>query len=113
MVDQNHNEYQGVVIFCIAIYFLKKHSCPTTELRKILTENTILEHQNKKQKLQILEALHIRNMQPKLNQIDFQTSSNVLKCLWLLTLFIETNSKTKRYSIQQYRRSSNKVVMYI
>ena len=46
---------------------LKKHSYPTTELRKILTENTtILEHQNKKQKLQILEALHIRNMQPKL-----------------------------------------------
>ena len=34
---------------------LKKHSCPTTELRKILTDNTtILEHQNNKQKLQIL-----------------------------------------------------------
>ena len=30
---------------------LKKHSCPTTELRKILTENTILEHQNYKQNL--------------------------------------------------------------
>ena len=42
---------------------LKKHSCPTPELRKILTNNTtILEHQNNKQKLQILEALHIRNM---------------------------------------------------
>ena len=51
---------------------LKKHSCPTTELRKIITENTtILEHQNNKQKLQILEALHIRNMQPKLNRINF------------------------------------------
>ena len=37
---------------------LKKHSCPTTQLRKILTDNTtILEHQNNKQKLQILEAL--------------------------------------------------------
>ena len=61
---------------------LKKHSCPTTQLRKILTDNTtILEHKNNKQKLQILDALHIRNMQPKLNRINFQTSANVLKCL--------------------------------
>ena len=60
---------------------LKKHSCPTTELQKILKENTILEHQNKKQKLQILEALYIRNIQPKLNRINFETSANVLKCL--------------------------------
>ena len=36
---------------------LKKHSCPTTEFQKILTEKTILEQQNNKQKLQILEAL--------------------------------------------------------
>ena len=61
------------------------HNClfpkyfPTTEVRKILTENTtILEHQNNKQKLQILEALHFRKMQPKLNRINFQTSANVL-----------------------------------
>ena len=61
---------------------LKKHSCPTTQLRKILTDNTtIFEHQNNKQKLQILEALHIRNMQPTLNRINFQTSANVLECL--------------------------------
>ena len=61
---------------------LKKHPCPTIELRKILTENTtIFEHQNNKQKLQILEALHIMNIQPKLNRINFQTSANVLKCL--------------------------------
>ena len=61
---------------------LKKHSCPTTVLWKILTDNTtILEHQNNKQKLQILEALHIRNMQPTLTWINFQTSTNVFKCL--------------------------------
>ena len=61
---------------------LKKHSCPTTELQKILTENTtILEQQNNKQKLEILKALHIRNIQPKLNRIKFETSANVLK--WL------------------------------
>ena len=61
---------------------LKKHSCPTTQLRKILTDNTtILDHQNNKQKLQILEALYIRNLQPALNRINFQTSANVLKCL--------------------------------
>ncbi len=45
----------------------KKHLCPTTQLRKILTDNTtILGRQNDKQKLQILEALHIRNLQPTL-----------------------------------------------
>ena len=73
---------------------LKKHSRPTSQLQKILTDNTtILEHQNNKQKLQILEALHIRNMQPKLSRINFQTSVNVLKCLELLTLIIETHLK--------------------
>ena len=48
----------------------------------ILTDNTIiLEHQKNKQKLQILEALYIRNMQPTLNRINFQTRANVLICL--------------------------------
>ena len=55
---------------------------PTTELRKILTENTtILQQQNNKPKLQILEAVLIRNIEPKLNRINFETSANVLKCL--------------------------------
>ena len=61
---------------------LKKYSCPTTEFRKIITENTtILEQQNNKQKLQILQALHVRNVQPKLNGINFETSVNILTCL--------------------------------
>ena len=48
----------------------------------MFTENTtILEHENNKQKLEILKALHIRNIQPKLNRINFETSANVLKCL--------------------------------
>ena len=73
---------RGELIYVLSIVVhLKKHSCPTTQLRKILTDNTILEHQNNKQKLHILEALHIRNMQPALNRINFQTSANVLKCL--------------------------------
>ena len=59
---------------------LKKHTYPTTELRKILTENTILEQQNSKQKLQVLEALHIRNMHTKFDKINFEISANVLKC---------------------------------
>ena len=93
---------------------LKKHSCPTTELRKILTENaTILKHQNNKQKLQILEALHIRKIQPKLNRTNFQTNANVLKCLWLLSLY-RNEFKSKRYTRQWHRQSSSyKVVMYI
>ena len=47
--------------------------------------------ENNKQKLQILEALHIRNLQPTLNRINFQTSANVLKCLYLLALNIESH----------------------
>ena len=46
-----------------------------------INNTTILEHQNNKQNLQILEALHIRNLQPALNKINFQTSANVFKCL--------------------------------
>ena len=39
-------------------------------------------------------------------------------CMYLyickyLSLFIETDSKSKRYTIQRYKRSSYKVVMYI
>ena len=45
-----------------------------------IKENSYLEHQYK-QNLQILEALHIRNIQPKLNRINFETSADVLKCL--------------------------------
>ena len=60
---------------------LKKHSCLKIELRKILTENTILEQQNNKQKLQILKALNIWNIQAQLYRINVKTSANVLKCL--------------------------------
>ena len=49
-------------------------------LQYIYNNTKILEHQNDKQKLQILEALHIRNMQLTLNRINFQTSANVLIC---------------------------------
>ena len=43
---------------------------PNNRITEILTENTtISEHQNNKQKLQILEALRIRNIQPKLTEL--------------------------------------------
>ena len=48
----------------------------------MLTENTaILKQENNKQKLQILEVLHIRNKHPKLNGITFESSASVLKCI--------------------------------
>ena len=73
---------RGELIYVLSIVVYIPSTCPTTQLRKILTDNTtILKHQNNKQKLQILEALHIRNLQPTLNRIHFQTSANVLKCL--------------------------------
>ena len=94
-ISDNNNIYVGLTSTTLSrrltmllsdtssiVQHLKKHSYPTTELRKILTDSTtILEHQNNKQKLQVLEAIHIRNMQPTLNRIDFQTSANVFKCL--------------------------------
>ena len=51
-----------------------------------ITENTnenttILEERNDKQNLLIVEVLHIRNIQPKLNSNNFETSANVHKCL--------------------------------
>ena len=95
MADNDNNIYAGLTSTTLSkrltlhlsdtssiAQHLKKHSCPTTKLRKILTDNTItLEHQNNTQKLQILEALHIRNTQMKLNRINLKTSANVLKCL--------------------------------
>ena len=85
-------------------------TCPTTEFQKILTK-TILEQQNEKQNLQILKILCIRNIQPKLNIINFETSANVLECVLWLTLFIETNLKSKCYT--SINAHSYKIVMYI
>ena len=68
---------------------LKKHSCPTAQLRKILTDNTtILEHQNNKQKLQILEALHIRNLQPTLNIYIYIYIYIYISFVWVTFSFI-------------------------
>ena len=49
--------------------------CTTPTSQQIFIK---FEHQNNKQKLQILEVIHIRNIQPKLNRITFKTSANVL-----------------------------------
>ena len=93
-ISDNNNIYVGLTLTTLSrrltmhlsdtssiAQHLKTHSCPTTELRKILTDHTTLKHQNNKQKLKILEVLHIRNMQPTLNRITFQTSAIVIKCL--------------------------------
>ena len=40
---------------------------------------TLLEQENNKQKLQILEALHIRKKLPKLKRINFESSTGVQK----------------------------------
>ena len=58
-----------------------------------MDNTTILEHQNNKQKLQILEALHIRNMQPTLNRINFQNSAT--------DTIYRNPIKSKRYNPQR------------
>ena len=55
---------------------LKKHSCPITVFREILTDNTtILEELNCKPRLQIFESLNIRNKSPDASKIKFETST--------------------------------------
>ena len=60
---------------------LKNIPVQTLNFGKFLLKTTILEKQNHKQKLQILEVFHIRMKQPKLNKINFESSTNVLKCI--------------------------------
>ena len=57
---------------------LKKHSSQQLNFGKFIPKTTILEQQNNTQKLQTIEALHIRNIQPKLNRINFETSANIV-----------------------------------
>ena len=47
---------------------LKTHSIPKSKFRKILVENTtIIAHKINKLRLQILEALHVKNKKKKKN----------------------------------------------
>ena len=84
-IPDNNNIYVGLTLTTLSrrltmhlsdtssiAQHLKKHSCPTTQLRKILTDNTILEYQNNKQKLQILEALHIETCNQHLIELIFK-----------------------------------------
>ena len=57
----------------------KLHSCPHSNYRNILTENTHILHKEKK--LQILEALYIKQYKPSFSKINFQCSTHILKCL--------------------------------
>ncbi len=93
-ISENNNIHVGLTSTTLSRR-LTMHLSDTSSIAQHLKKNihaqqqnygnflpkTILEHQNNKQKLQILEALHIRNIQPKLNRINFETSANVLKCL--------------------------------
>ena len=86
--------------------FFTVTKCTTIIFVKTYSPLILIKKKQKQKTYYILEALHIRNIQPKLNRINFETNVNVLKCLLLLTLFIETNSKSKCYTIQHCRRSS-------
>ena len=102
-ISENNNIYVGLTSTTLSsrltmylfytssiVQHRQKHSSLKTEFWKILIENTaVLEQQNNKQKLQILEALHIRKKRPKLNWINFESRTIVLKSLLLLPLLIE------------------------
>ena len=74
-ISDDNNIYVGLISITISgtssiEQNLHKHSCTTTEFRKFFTENTTTsEQQNDKQKIQIHEEQHMRNLQPKLNRI--------------------------------------------
>ena len=65
----------------IAHHLKKKIHAQQENYGKFLPKTTIFEHQNNKQKLLILVALHIRNILPKRNRINFEARANVLTCL--------------------------------
>ena len=72
----------NLIILLFYLTYLNERLLPNyTHTHVCVCVCVCVEHQNDKQKLQILEALHIRNMQLTLNRINFQTSANVLKCL--------------------------------
>ena len=59
---------------------LKTHSIPKSKFRKILVENaTIMAHKINQLYLQILEALHMKTKELKINRINFENSDDVLK----------------------------------
>ena len=65
----------------IAVHF-KSHSLPKYKFRKILIENsTILAHEIKKTRLQILEAQNIKTKTPIINKINLENCGNVSKHL--------------------------------
>lgn len=52
---------------------IAQHSCPHSQFREILIDNTsILHHENKKQKLQILEALSYQKKITADNKINYK-----------------------------------------
>ena len=61
---------------------------------------------------QLSNCIHIYT-QPKPHRINFKTSANVLKCLELLTLFIEQIRKVNATQHNSTNAHSYKVVMYI
>ena len=63
----------------------------------------ILEHQNKKQKLQVPEAPYTSNIEPKLNRINFET---VLMYLNVFSSWSNLKKKQiRKANVTQYKRS--------
>lgn len=61
---------------------LKKHGCQHSQFRNIMVENTkILQTDSNVRRLKVLEALYIKVRQPKINNINYESSKNILKCL--------------------------------
>ena len=84
---------------------LKKHSCPTTQLRKILTDNTtILENQNNKKNYRFSKHYLLKTCNRHLIELIFKS---VL--MYLNVLATDTNYrnpfKSKRHNLQRQRRS--------
>ena len=76
-------------IFCLHI-FISILSNRHKYASKILTNSTIiLEQQNSKKRLQILEAQHIRNKSTNFNKNNLETGADLLKFLLLVLPYIE------------------------
>ena len=83
-LTMNFNDSSSIVLH------LKTLSIPIYKFLKNLLENTtIVAPEINKLRLQILEALHIKNTQKnRIKKINFENSDNVLKYLYFILFFL-------------------------
>ena len=74
-------------------HYLKNMHARSQYFGKLSIKHYNMQTKNTKQIIKTFDELDIRNIQPTLYRINFESSANVLKCLLQLALFRETSLK--------------------